>query len=144
MTKRPIIFLIISLIAMTAVSAGCGSGNGDLSDYFGWQSLGGTYRGTLHLDDSRTGPIAMTFTEFDGDSFHVKVEAGTGADYIRNEADAAYDWDTKSFTFHMPAFLGGPCDFQGAVVDDYNISGDLQVTKPNANLTGYYDITLTP
>ena len=72
--------LSILLIAISTLICGCTPGTGTLADYFGWQSLGGNWRGTVHLSDERDLAFAMTFTEFDGESFHVLVEAGEGAD----------------------------------------------------------------
>jgi hypothetical protein len=139
--KGRYLLLPILCIVLGAMVSGCSDGNGTLADYFGWQSLGGTWRGTMDLSGESTMPVAMTFTEFDGDSFHVVVEAGEGDKYIRNDGDAVYTMETKSFTFQIVPFLGGPCTFQGRVVDRDNITGNFFVELGLTMLTGVYDIT---
>ncbi len=138
------IILLTILITASTLICGCTAGTGTLADYLGWQSLGGNWRGTLDLSDGRDLPFAMTFTEFDGESFHVLVEAGEGAEYINNQADADYTASSRSFVFDLLPFFGGPCHVTGAMVDTYNISGSLQVNQGDSILSGTYAITYTP
>jgi hypothetical protein len=133
----PFIFALMFLMAL----GGCGSGQGTLADYFGWQSLGGTWYGTLHFTDGTDTPLTMTFTEFDGDSVHVSVEAGEGPGYIRNEADAEYTTQTKRFTFQLNPFFGGPCLVDGTVADKYIIHGNMEIQLNPTPRHGYYDLT---
>ena len=138
--KRHHIIVIPLLILFVGISGGCFSGTGTLADYFGWQSLGGTWTGGLHLTDGRDIYITMIFTEFDGESFHVKVEAGEGDDYISNEADATYEQSTKYFTFDLLPFFGGPCHVTGSVTDLYTINGNMSINHPvDGIINGYYD-----
>jgi hypothetical protein len=136
--------VFIFLIALLVISSGCTSAEGTLADYLGWQSLGGNWRGTLSLSDDREMPFAMTFTEFDGNSFHVLTEAGEGADYINNQADAVYSQADRSFSYDLIPFFAGPCHVSGALVDKYNISGSLQVNNGDSTLVGTYELTFTP
>jgi hypothetical protein len=85
--------------------------------------------------------MKMTFTEFDGVTFHVKVEAGEGDEYINNQADADYEQSTKRFDFDLLPFFGGPCNVTGSVVSTYAISGNMSVNHPvDGVISGYYDI----
>ena len=129
--------LILSLVALLT---GCDKPEGTLADYFGWQSLGGTWTGTAHFADSTDSTLKMTFTGFDGAKVHVVVESGAGANYIRNEADADYSQQTKFFTFDLTRFFGGPCWFDGHIVDKYTIQGNLEFHKDGSPHYGYYDL----
>jgi len=131
----PLIFILSSICFLT----GCDKSEGTLADYFGWQSLGGTWAGTIHFADGEDKPLKMTFSEFDGAKVHVTVESGTGAGYIRNEADADYTQQTRYFSFELKRFFGAPCWFDGHMVDKYNIQGNLEV-KEAASRYGYYDL----
>jgi hypothetical protein len=138
------IITLPAIIISLCIISGCGGGTGTLADYFGWQSLGGKWHGELHLSDGRDLPLAMTFTRFDGSSFHVVVEADEGPDYIRNESDADYIAATKYFTFDLLPFFGGPCHVTGSIKDTYNISGNMYINLGGSSLDGYYDIAYTP
>lgn len=134
-------FLFPLLVLFVAVSGGCFSGAGTLADYFGWESLGGTWLGTLNLSDGRKLPLVMTFTEFDGESFHVKVEAGEGDEYINNQADADYGASTRYFQFDLLPFFGGPCHVTGSITDKYSINGNMSIDHPSGVINGYYDLS---
>ena len=133
----PLILILSFFVFLT----GCDKAEGTLADYFGWQSLGGTWTGIIHFADGDDKPLKMTFSEFDGENVHVVVEAGTGLEYIRNEADADYSAQTKYFTFELTRFFGAPCWFDGHLVDKYTIQGNLEVLKSPSSRPGYYDLT---
>ena len=115
-----------------------------MADYFGWQSLGGTWRGDLHLTDGRELSLAMIFTEFDGVNFHVVVEATDGQNCVRNETDAEYVSQTKYFKFYFDSYLGGPCWVNGQIAEKYIIHGNMEIHDGANIIHGYYDITYTP
>lgn len=135
-------FILPLLILFVTLSGGCYSGTGTLAEYFGWESLGGTWYGTLNLLDGRELPLVMTFTEFDGEGFHVKVEAGEGDEYISNQADADYETSSKYFQFDLLPFFGGPCQVTGTITDKYSINGNMSINHPSSGtINGYYDLS---
>ena len=134
------ILALAIVLSFSIFLAGCDNSQGTLADYFGWQSLGGTWTGTAHFADIADKPLKMTFSGFDGVKVHVVVESGTGADYIRNETDADYTSQTKYFTFQLKRFFGGPCWFDGHMVDKYTIQGNLEVQGDSTSHLGYYEL----
>jgi hypothetical protein len=137
------IVLAAALIALT----GCSGGEGTLADYFGWPSFGGTWRGDLHLTDGREPAVIMTFTEFDGDSFHVVLEASISTSYERIEGDGEYIDKTKYIKYYVNPFLGGECWVNGQIYkepDKYVIHGNVELHVGASTVFGFYDVLYTP
>ncbi len=145
---RPLKITLFILFALILSSlAGCGGGEGTLADYFGWPSFGGTWRGDLYLTDGRDPAIVMTFTEFDGDSFHVVLEASISTSYERVEADGEYATQTGYIKYQVDPFLGGPCWVNGQIYkeeDKYVIHGNMELHIGASTVYGFYDVTYTP
>jgi hypothetical protein len=146
MKLTKIIPLILSLVILAALS-GCGGSEGSLAEYLGWTSFGGTWRGDLHLTDGREPALVMTFTNYDGDSFHVVAEESIGLGYERREADGEYFEKTKFFKYELDLFLGGECWVNGQIFDEagvYVIRGNVEIHNGPSVVYGYYDILYTP
>ena len=137
------LFIIPLLLVVIPASVGCTASEGTLADFLGWQSLGGTWRGTLILSDGRTPDFAMTFTEFDGESFHVLVEAWDEDSYINNQADAEYVMDTKRYSFELLPFFGAPFRVEG-LIDGSTSNGTVEIDFGAEMITGQYTIDYAP